>query len=1523
MTIAKRSDALIERISALSKEQRAELLSRIVSDGRTAGLLPVPRRDLTLPVPLSPAQQDLWTFEKLYPGTAALNLCGIYHFDQPVDPDDLAAALTAVQNHHEVLRANVRESDDGPLLVFAPGPFRLAQMDLSEGIRSFADVVAQFRGRSSDLTKDRLFRGLFVRIDDRRSALLLGLHHIITDWWSFDIIHQDFATAYQAVVSGRTPELPPLRVDYADYASWQRELESAGALDAGLAFWRTYLRDLPGPLTVGGAVSDGDVRFDNAHVPYQFGPETTAAVREFARQRGLSVFSVLATAFAVLAHRLSGASDIVFGTPSANRSTRGLERMVGYVMNVVPIRWRIGPDDTFSSVLETFVKEFPELMARAEVPVGRIVSAVEPERVPHRSPLFQWVFMYLPDQESIRRLPGDARFERIHTGGEHDLVVGVRDLGETLHGSFEVRTDLYDPAAVEEWARSFVTLVAGLVGDPDRPVGGVDLLGDAERRRALAAGSGPASGRAAVSLADLVAARAADSPDAVAVEHADECLAYAELYRRTSRLARLLRDRGVGPESVVAVALPTSPDLMVALIAVQQAGGAFLPIDPEHPADRVRHLLGDAAPDLLLATGATAAGLPTTTTVPTFLLDTAVPAPSGGEEPEGLHVRTDPDAAAYVLHTSRSKGVLVTHRGIAGLAETLVDRFGLAPASRVLQLSSIGSDALVGELAAAFGAGATLVVPEGGALAGADLAAVLREKSISCAMIPPSVLATVPPGEFPDLRTLSVIGEQCPAGLIATWAPRCRLVNGYGSTGATVVVTVSEPLRAGGRPPLGRVVADSRVHLLDDRLRPVPAGVTGELYVAGPGLARGCLGRPAATSARFVADPYGPPGERMYRTGDLARRRADGQLEFLGRADDQVEVNGVRIMPAEVEHVLAAHPAVWQAVVVSREDPSRRLVAYVVPRAGAVVDPAELRKHAMNVLPRHSVPTAFVTLESLPVAEHGKLDRASLPAPEHDVAQTTHRAPETGTPDEELLRGLFEEVMGRPVGLHDEFFELGGDSITAIRLVGKARRAGLGITLHDVFVRGTPAELATAAPRLRVVAGQEAAGHDVADRGPVPRTPIMHWWLDNGGSLDTFTQSMLFVTPPGTTSERITGLVQHLLDRHDALRMSTSGDQGADLVTAPPGSLRAQPCVIRHDATHLDAAAVRALAKRTAADFALAPGDGRGLVRAVWYDAAGTAGVLLLIIHHLGVDGLSWRMLREEVESVLAGAGQADEPPAGTGFRQWALALADEANRAGRVAAELPFWTDTLRQDAVRLAPVELPPSPAQRLVTVELPAAITERALVEVPAHFGCRPDAVLLTAFAAAVLRWCGHGSAVLTDVEGHGRQDLPDGPDVSRTVGWFTSQYPQRLDLAAVPGGPEAFWNDESAPHRALDTIRAQLAAVPDRGLGYGLLRYLNPDTGPVLAELPQPQLRFNYFGRFAAQSPNATEFLGSAADPAFSSHRLSVDVIAEERPDGPHLVATWIWPDDTCDETTVRRLAALFTEALTRLTGPGGD
>nr|WP_052478487.1 non-ribosomal peptide synthetase [Kibdelosporangium sp. MJ126-NF4]CEL18507.1 Siderophore biosynthesis non-ribosomal peptide synthetase modules @ Bacillibactin synthetase component F [Kibdelosporangium sp. MJ126-NF4]CTQ97991.1 Siderophore biosynthesis non-ribosomal peptide synthetase modules @ Bacillibactin synthetase component F (EC 2.7.7.-) [Kibdelosporangium sp. MJ126-NF4] len=1021
----------------------------------------------------------------------------------------------------------------------------------------------------------------------------------------------------------------------------------------------------------------------------------------------------------------------------------------------------------------------------------------------------------------------------------------------------------------------------------------------------------------ATAVARFEAAVATD-PRAIAVVHGDTEVSYADLNAMANRLAWQLIARGAGPDSLVALAVPRSVEMIVAWLGVLKAGAAYLPVDANYPADRIEFMLADARPSAVVTISGV--DFPSGAADAVFLDhldDTCSADPTDTDRVRPLSV----DDAAYVIYTSgstgRPKGVVVTHRGIGGMADEHIDRLRIGPGSRFLLAVSISFDVSMADIAMTLFSGATLVIPAPDTqMAGDELADVIERHEVTHTDLVAAMLASLPDRELPSMGNIIVGGEACSQGLAARWAPGRRLVHVYGPTESTVVATMSEPASGTDAPPMGRPIRGVTAHVLDAALRPVPAGEPGELYLAGAGLARGYLNRPGLTGDRFVANPFGAGGARMYRTGDLVRRRQDGNLEFVGRADKQVKLRGFRIELGEIEAAVASHPSVSSAAVIVHEDSGqKRLVAYVVP--AGTVDPAAIRSYAAERLPEYMVPAAVLEVSAFPLTPNGKLDRAALPAPDFSVTVSL-RAPRT--PREEVLCGLFADVLGLPkVGIDDSFFDLGGDSIVSIQLVSRARRLGIEFTPHEVFTHRTIERLAAVA-RDGAVAQVEDPDAGI---GELPFTPIMHWLVERGGPFEMFHQAMVVQVPADLGEQRITRALQRVLDHHDMLRSRLVAT--GQMEVAPRGSVVAGDCLVRIDVSGLDELKPVVDKETRRASAQLDPGRGI-MVQAVWFDRGPSRpGRLLVCLHHLVVDGVTWRILIPDLADAWHDPDTALQP-VGTSFRGWARRLSELASDL-----EAESWQEVLATPDPLLTERPLDPAvdvvATARTVTMTLPGDVTTSLLTTAPAAFHAGVEDILVSGLGLAVAAWraergISQSTAVLIDLEGHGRDENFADADLSRTIGWFTTIRPVRLDLGAVDWA--SVWAGGTAIARVVKRVKEQLR---DGGLTFGLSRYVNPETAGSLAALGTPQIEFNYLGRFPVPDPvdagdwsaaPEADVLGEGEDPRMPfAHLLEINALTEDHSTLPRLVVSWAWPGALLSDEEVSRLGELWFQALTAI------
>ncbi|MEU2543825.1 amino acid adenylation domain-containing protein [Streptomyces iakyrus] len=1559
----------------------AELAGRLgtADAARTAPTRAEPRPER---IPLSYAQQRLWFLQHLQGPSPAYNIPAALRLSGDLDRDALHAALRDLVTRHESLRTVFAEDAEGPRQQILHPAEALPGLPVEDVTEDRLDAVLADAARTElDLTADAPLHARLYTLGPREHVLMLVIHHAATDGWSLQPLARDLVTAYAARTDGRAPHWAPLPVQYADYSLWQHthlgsEDDPDSAISRQLAYWSETLAGLPAELTLPTdhprplvASEDGD------EVAFEVPAQVHEGLLRLARSSGASLFMVVQTALAALLTRLGAGQDIPIGTPVAGRNDEALEDLIGFFVNTLVLRTDTSGNPAFTELLDRVRTTDLAAYDHQDVPFERLVDALNPERSLGRHPLFQ-VSLTVDGSDrqdaldTVGQLPGlTVHGHRVSTrAAKFDLSFVVEERPEDggaptgLRGSVQFRTDLFDRHTADAIATRFVRVLTAAAERPSARIGEVDVL-LAEERVFAVAGSGGEGVRSTVPA--LFEARVAEGPERTAVVFGGESLSYAELDARAERLAHVLLGRGVGPGDFVALALPRSVDLVVAVVGVLKAGAAYVPVDPAYPADRIAYTLEDCRPAVLVTVSEVAERVPDSG--PRLVLDDPVVVgelagmPVSGSA--GCRGGLVPEHPAYVIYTSgstgRPKGVVVAHRNVVRLFTSTDGWFGFGPDDVWTLFHSIAFDFSVWELwGALLYGGRLVVVPHDVSRSPAEFLDLLVRERVTVLNQTPSAFHQLSQvdAERPDaglaLRYVVFGGEALEPSRLMEWFARHGdrapvLVNMYGITETTVHVTylpMSGELAAGqSRSLIGEGIPDLGVYVLDEWLRPVPFGVLGEMYVGGRGPAAGYLDRAGLTSQRFVADPFAGDGSRMYRTGDLARRLRDGGLEYLGRADHQVKIRGFRIELGEIEATLARHPDVGQCAVVVREDRpgDKRLVAYAVPAAGVTALPAtaDLREHLAQDLPDYMVPLAIVPLVTLPLTPNGKIDQRALPRPVYGD-ETRRRGPRT--PREEALCALFAEVLGQDeIGIDEGFFALGGDSIMAIQLVSRGRRAGLELTVREVFEHQTVAALAHTV--------RETGGHtgdpvdELGGTGPVPLLPITHWLAELAGPVDHFSQSQLIRTPAGADPGRLERALQAVLDHHDALRMTLhtaeadAGVAGAGAagwrleIPDGPGP-RAADVLHRVDVSRLDDEEERrtVLREGTAARSRLAPRDGR-MVQAVWFDAGpDRQGRLLLAVHHLAVDGVSWRILLPDLAEAWRADCAGETPqlqPVGTSLRGWATRLAELA--ATRSDSELARWEAVLdTPDPSAGLPA---PDPARDTyataghLTLTLPPDVTSAVLGAVPAAFRAGPDEVLLAAFTLALATWQQRAGDVLVDLEGHGREEeFAGGADLSRTVGWFTALYPVRLGTGSLDRADA--WAAGPAAGALVKQVKEQLRAVPDRGMGYGLARYLDPRTAPRLAARPRPRIGFNYLGRYTVGADrDAADWTvvagvdtGSDHDPRMPlPHAVEVNAATRDTARGPELVAVWTWADALLTKDRAEELARLWFTALEAL------
>ena len=1385
-------------------------------------------------IPLSFAQQRLWFQAQLDGPSAAYNIPVAVRLTGDLDAGALAAALADVAGRHEVLRTVFPAVDGQPrqqILDLDAVHWDLPMAEVAEA--ELAAAVAEVTAQPFDLTADVPLRARLFRLAAAVHVLVVVLHHIAGDGWSMGVLGRDLSVAYAARRAGRVPGWVPLPVQYADYALWQRELlgdedDPDSLLSQQVGYWRGVLTGAPEELALPADRPRPAIASYHSHrAPLSVPSEVHRELAGLARSHRVTLFAVVQAALAMLLSRLGAGEDIPVGTPMAGRTDDALRDLVGSFVNTLVLRTDVSGDPSFEQLLGRVREAGLGALGHQDVPFERLVEVLAPVRSLARHALYQVKVTVQNNAPATLQLPG-LRVSGLPGGtappANLDLDIAVAETVDQdgvpagLRGSVTVAADLFDPVAAGTIAGRLVRVLEAVAADPAVRVHAVGVLDAAERRRVLDEWNDTGAVVPAVTVAGLFGAQAARTPDAVAVADGDSVVSYGVLDAAAGRLAGVLAGRGAGPERVVAVAMDRSADLVAALLAVAKAGAVYLPVDPGYPAERVAVMLSDARPVVMVASAETAEDLPVLATVPVLVAGDLGANAGTGEDGRGEAgrggVRRLGDAA-YVIYTSGStgapKGVVVSHAGLASLAAVQAGRFAVGAGSRVLAFAPAGFDASVAELVVALSSGAVVVAARSPELMpGPGLSGVVARHAVTHVTVPPAVLGAMAPESLP-VPVLVAAGEALGAEAVARWAGGRRFVNAYGPTETTVCATMSGPLSPGDVPCIGTPVTNTRCYVLDQWLCPVPAGVAGELYVAGAGLARGYLGRLGLTAERFVACPFGAGGERMYRTGDLARWTPAGTLVFAGRADDQVKIRGYRIEPGEVEVVLAACPGVARAVVIAREDTAGdlRLVGYVVPAeaadGGAGADGVDLagavRGFAAGRLPGYMLPSAVVVLDELPLTPSGKVDRAALPAPGY-LAGSPGREPVT--PQEEIVCGVFAQVLGVDrVGPEDDFFDLGGHSLLAVRLVGRVRVVlGVEVAVRAVFEAPTPAALAALI---------EQAGPARAALGPRPRperVPLSFaqqrlWFLAQlEGPSATYNIPVVLRLAGDLDAVALAAALADVAGRHEVLRTvfpAVDGQPCQQVLDRAEVAWELPVTPVAEADLTGEIAAVTGQPFDLAADMPL-----RARLLATGPDAH----VLVVVLHHIAGDGWSVGPLARDL-SVAYAARRAGGPPEWVplpvqyaDFALWQReVLGDEDDPDSLLSQQVGYWRGVLdgAPEELRL-PADRPRPPVAshrgHAAPLRIPGEV-HRDLAALARTQGVTMFMVVHAALAVLLSR-LGAGGDIPVGSPVAGRADVA----LDELVGFFVNTLVLRTDVSGDPSFEQLLGRVREAGLGALD-------------------------------------------------------------------------------------------------------------------------
>ena len=1533
--------ALLDSVKSLSTKERHALAMLLKRQGiNLYGVAPIPARAPEEVLALSYAQQRQWFLWQMDPQGSAYNIPVALRLKGDLDLKALQASFDGLIARHETLRTTIHLDGDQPVQVIHPeAPFALV-IETLKGIGADATAalkawVEQEVQQPFDLEQGPLLRVKLLRLAADDHVLVLTLHHIVSDGWSTPIMVDELVRFYEAARSGQALRLPALPVQYADYALWQRQWMEAGEREKQLGYWTARLGDeqpvleLPLDRPRGSVQSPAGARFD-----VTLADALADALKLLAKRQGVTLFTLLLASFQALLHRYSGQNDIRVGVPIANRNRSEVEGLIGFFVNTQVLKAEFDLTTTFDALVEQVHQAGLGAQAHQDLPFEQLVEALQPERSLSHSPLFQVMHNHASEgRGQARHLPGltlEALDWEIHTT-QFDLALNTLEHEHGIGAFLTYATALFDEATIAQLAGHWQGLLAAIVAQPQQRIAELPLLNATQQQQVLHDWNRTqADYPVEQCLQQLIEAQVATTPDAPALVFADQALSYGQLNRRANQLAHKLREQGVGPDVLVGIAAERSVDMVIGLLGILKAGGAYVPLDPEYPAERLAYMMQDSGIGLLLTQAHLLAQLPVPEGVQPLLLE-----PLAGYSEANLVHHTCPDNLAYVIYTSgstgRPKGAGNSHRALVNRLCWMQKAYGLDAGDTVLQKTPFSFDVSVWEFFWPLLVGARLAVAQPGEHRDPQrLVEVIRQHAVTTLHFVPSMLqafmGSAEVERCSGLKRVMCSGEALPAELAQqTLArlPGAQLYNLYGPTEAAIDVThwTCRPGSDSG-VPIGRPIDNLKTHILGAGLQSVAPRAAGELYLGGVGLARGYHRRPALTAERFVPDPFDSTaqgGGRLYRTGDLARYRADGVIEYKGRLDHQVKIRGLRIELGEIETRLLEHPSVREAVVLDIDGPGGKQLAGYLVVGEAPADPqqqnalrSELREHLRHGLADYMVPTHLLFLERLPVTANGKLDRKALPKPDASVLQDSYVAPRSEL--EQQIAAIWAEVLKLDrVGVTDNFFELGGDSIISIQVVSRARQAGIHFTPKALFQHQTVQDLASVATRM------EGSGPQIDQAPVVGETrllPIQQAFFEQSiAEPHHWNQAVLLASTRLIDGAALEKALHTLVEHHDALRLRFTPQQDAGAWLAAhcaPGDVEAG---LLWAETLTDANALQALCERAQRSLNLQQGP---LLLAVLATLPDGSQRLLLVIHHLAVDGVSWRILLEDLQNAYDRhvAGQPAVLPARTtSTKAWAERLQAYA-QSDAVQAELGYWQSQLQGVDAQLPQDRADGSLHGRhtaTVHARLDRQQTSRLLQQAPAAYRTQVNDLLLTALARVIARWT-QRDEVLVQLEGHGREDLFDAVDLTRTVGWLTSLFPVKLTAA-------------SSLDASIKQIKEQLRAIPDKGIGYGALRYLgNLHARDVLARLPVPPITFNYLGQldstFAESPGTATErFLQPASESSGASQ--SAEALLENllsingQVYAGELSLAWTFSQDMFDRATVQAVADDYVSELQAL------
>ncbi|MGB3534215.1 MAG: amino acid adenylation domain-containing protein, partial [Microcoleaceae cyanobacterium] len=1483
-------------------------------------------------LPLSFAQQRQWFLAQLEPDSPFYNIPGAVRIEGELNINILEQSLNTVIHRHEVLRTNFLTVEGKPKIVISPSlQFKLPVIDITELPKSIQqsyikNLIKQEAQYPFSLYSDSLLRVKIIKKSPTIYVILMTLHHIISDEQSVIILIREVARLYESLSQAQHNSLAPLPIQYIDFAAGQRQHLQGEVLENQLAYWRQQLEGIPTVLELPTDYTRPAVQsFRGAKETFQLSLEQSQTIKTLSQQFGCTLFMTLLAVFKTLLYRYTASEDIVVGSPIANRNSTETENLIGFFANTLALRTHLTRNLTFEQLLQQVREVALGAYAHQYLPFEQLVEELQPQRDLSYTPLFQVMFVW--QNAAIQPMQLSTLnwhlIENENNTAKFDLTLYMAETVDGLVGKFEYNTDLFKPETIQRLIDNFQTLISGIIAKPQQKIYNLPLLPATEQQKLLYEWNQTKQEVQEICLHQLFETQVEQTPHATALIFENQCLTYQQLNNRANQLAHYLQKLGVKPEVRVGICVKRSDKMIVAMLAILKAGGTYVPLDPAYPQERLSFMLEDAEVAVLLTQNIENLEL-----INSFknVIDL-----ENDWEKISSELTTNPsnkvilENLAYVIYTSGStgqpKGVAITHSSSATFIEWAKNIFTNEQLAGVFASTSICFDLSVFEIFSPLSIGGKIILGENAL----QLPTLPHSEEVTLInTVPSAARELLRINAIPQsVKTVNLAGEALSNELVQQLYQQQQIqqvFNLYGpsedTTYSTFVLTEAGSVQT---PSIGRPITNTQVYILDSYLQPVPVGVPGELYLGGSGLARGYLNHPELTAEKFIPNPFIQKNRenktnRLYKTGDLVRYLPDGKIEYLGRLDNQVKIRGFRIELGEIEASLVKNNHVSQVVVSAWEDQAKnkRLVAYIVPKSKAenlTSDlPNELRHFLKEKLPDYMIPSVFMMLESLPLTPNGKIDRKALPLPEIQPIERQQGYTKPQTEKEKQLAKIWSQILRvNQISVNDNFFELGGDSILAIQVVSQANQAGLKITPKSIFKYQTLADLAATAEEKDIIQAEQGI-----ITGSVPLTPIQHWFFEqNFTNPHHWNQSILLKVQSEISLNQLEIAFQTLLKHHDALRLyfeknqvswqQYNCDQNLDFhilkINLSEQTKKQQEKAIAISATQLQAS------------FNLSQPP---LIKVAWFDlGSDQQSRILIIIHHLIIDGISWRILLEDIQNLLHANYQRKTfklPAKTTSFKQWSESLQKYANSA-ELQTELEYW-QSLFPSKITKIPLDFPTGnntmADAKTISVTISSEETDALLHQVPGVYQTQINDILLTALVETFYQWTGERQ-LLIELEGHGREELFERVDLSRTVGWFTTLFPVLLELG-----------NSDNPDDNIKSIKEQLRQIPNRGIGYGLLRYLNHSDH--LIQNQNPEIRFNYLGQVDQIFPSnslfspADETSGNAR--SIRNHRnclIEIDSIVSR----DKMRFNWTYSQAIHRHKTIENIAQNFLNTLQQL------